>query len=1024
MGDHAMDVDGSQPAQPAPDAAAPGVIELHKHTRILNDVWITVAPDILAPDFLDGMTDMSQLVDMMCVCQLTAFTDVVYPKLGGDVSLFAYCVESYHRARACSRLVVKNQERKDLLATLESFMVKYAINALQQKGLFESVDRNNGSLIIEQLVKGGFGDEFLQRFVTELTMSDPGDLERTFAPVFIELQALTAEEAHKNMLAPMRYLTPLAELVWLKPLRATVVELPTWKPPCYNGANVQMLTWLGPLLSASECPGRFANPETGPFKDTEKPYMTPEIQTSFDLLRKQSASYRQTVHAIVYRLLSSKDSKTRVLEWIASAIELNGDRTKIQNQMRDTPDESLADDGFMLNLCAVMLGLCDKYTSPTDKNVWPPKFDKIDPFYLRSPASRINIKDDTLLGESKAPAHHLLDSLPPSHGDTRGAAAAPPSLDAVPASPGHGAPNFITESFFMTLRALHVGVLPTMARYKMSYLMDRSEFNQLNRRISQLEKKKEEGALSGIDQIQLARISHRVAVLTRRLFSMMTHLGDEAYLTTVLNFYAFVCAWLLHLVDPEDKGLPLSASVPAVFAALPEHIVEDAADFMSFAAHVCPDAVEALLPNRVESIARFFTTFIGDQTYIRNPYVLSKFVGVMAEFTPEMRERHRGRSQSEHSYFFQVVISEKTSVQHLAPALMRFFVNMEETDFYERGNKRRQVATIMKTLWKSDAHRAALVRDSHSAEFGRFIMLLINDTVELFDSAREQLGTHLASLEETQQPEFASRPQEEIDEINQRMQQYESGARYYFEFGVEMLNIFTYLTTEIVEPVLADHALVERLARLLNFNLVDMTTKAKDPARCAEYVKVNMEPANLILKLVQVYLQVSGVYGRPPPPTLHVAFLQEVARDGRSFRPDVFRDAMAVVKATYPAKQDALDMMDKFTSLIDRFEDVFNEDAALDQDLGDIPPEFLDPIMDELMTDPVRLPASGQIMDRKHIHAHLLSQPRDPFNRAPLTVEDLISEDELRERIATFVREKRAQAKARAGAGSSDAMAE
>ena len=49
-------------------------------------------------------------------------------------SLFAYCVESYHRARACSRLVVKNQERKDLLATLESFMVKYAINALQQKG--------------------------------------------------------------------------------------------------------------------------------------------------------------------------------------------------------------------------------------------------------------------------------------------------------------------------------------------------------------------------------------------------------------------------------------------------------------------------------------------------------------------------------------------------------------------------------------------------------------------------------------------------------------------------------------------------------------------------------------------------------------------------------------------------------------------------------------------------------------------------------------------------------------------------
>ena len=41
--------------------------------------------------------------------------------------------------------------------------------------------------------------------------------------------------------------------------------------------------------------------------------------------------------------------------------------------------------------------------------------------------------------------------------------------------------------------------------------------------------------------------------------------------------------------------------------------------------------------------------------------------------------------------------------------------------------------------------------------------------------------------------------------------------------------------------------------------------------------------------------------------------------------------------------------------------------------------------MGEIMEDPVILPGSGKICDRKHIIRHLLSTPNDPFNRQPLT---------------------------------------
>ena len=45
--------------------------------------------------------------------------------------------------------------------------------------------------------------------------------------------------------------------------------------------------------------------------------------------------------------------------------------------------------------------------------------------------------------------------------------------------------------------------------------------------------------------------------------------------------------------------------------------------------------------------------------------------------------------------------------------------------------------------------------------------------------------------------------------------------------------------------------------------------------------------------------------------------------------------------------------------------------------------------MCELMEDPVLLPTSGKVMDRKHITRHLLSTPNDPFNRMTLTEEML-----------------------------------
>jgi ubiquitin conjugation factor E4 B len=58
------------------------------------------------------------------------------------------------------------------------------------------------------------------------------------------------------------------------------------------------------------------------------------------------------------------------------------------------------------------------------------------------------------------------------------------------------------------------------------------------------------------------------------------------------------------------------------------------------------------------------------------------------------------------------------------------------------------------------------------------------------------------------------------------------------------------------------------------------------------------------------------------------------------------------------------------------------------------------------MEDPVILPSSRMIVDRVTIETHLLSDPKDPFNRANLTKEELISNDELKNKIQIYKKSK------------------
>jgi ubiquitin conjugation factor E4 B len=69
------------------------------------------------------------------------------------------------------------------------------------------------------------------------------------------------------------------------------------------------------------------------------------------------------------------------------------------------------------------------------------------------------------------------------------------------------------------------------------------------------------------------------------------------------------------------------------------------------------------------------------------------------------------------------------------------------------------------------------------------------------------------------------------------------------------------------------------------------------------------------------------------------------------------------------------------------------------------------------MKDPVELPSSRNIVDYMtiskvsnyslHVEKHLMNEPNDPFNRSPLTLDQLIPRKDIKEKIEAYKASKR-----------------
>ncbi|KAJ1549699.1 hypothetical protein HK096_011010 [Nowakowskiella sp. JEL0078] len=278
----------------------------------------------------------------------------------------------------------------------------------------------------------------------------------------------------------------------------------------------------------------------------------------------------------------------------------------------------------------------------------------------------------------------------------------------------------------------------------------------------------------------------------------------------------------------------------------------------------------------------------------------------------------------------------------------------------------------------------------------------MNDTTYLLDESLSKL-TEIRNIQNEMADETSwnSASQQHRQEREGLLRQSERAATSYMSLGVETVHMLRYLTSDeqIIEPFVSS-IIVERLALMLDFNLAALVGPRCTELKVKNPEKYRFNPKTLLNELMDIYLHLAH---RPE-------FVLSVAKDARSYRKEHFIKSCEILLRNGLKRPEETAKIEEFVRLVDKAITTENEE---EEELGEIPDDFLgmkfknDPLMYTLMEDPVILPTSRITMDRSTIRSHLLSDQRDPINRMPLTIDMVVDDVELKNKIEKWKHDRK-----------------
>lgn len=765
----------------------------------------------------------------------------------------------------------------------------------------------------------------------------------------------------------------LRVFVRFPPLVAALAQSETFLPANIEAQHIETHSFLGPFFRLSPMQAEVAMNYFAGSSAVDKGL----IANAQRAVRMTLQTHQEELLDITNTFIKNKESREKMLDWLALTVNKNHMRRAMQ-----VDKKKVSSDGFMVNVTVILDRLCEPFMDATFA-----KIDRIDIDYLRR-SPRVDIQDETKINADQKTSDEFYSTK------------------------ASGTNNFISEVFFLTVAAHHYGL--EAANTKLSTLQ--KDVKWLEKELVKLEPERSKYMTS---QAQLAIFDNHVKKMKDQIergkcsiLAIQGVLLDETMQARSMQLMRYVIVWLLRIASPgtsfpkSELQLPLPKEQPVEFKCLPEYFVEDIVGNFKFITRYMPHIITT---TQCEELVKICIAFLRSSEYIKNPYLKSGLVTILFHGVWGIPGRPKG-------VLGDTLFAHDFAMKHLLHALMKFYIECESTgthtQFFDKFNIRYEIFQVIKCIWPNPIYREHLATEArvNLDFFVQFVNLLLNDVTfvldesftafkEIHDLSRE-LKSAPASMEQT-----ARQEQEE------KLASAQGKAKSYMQLTnetVAMLKLFT----EALADSFTKKEVVVRLAHMLDYNLEALVGPKKSQLKVENPEEYGWNPRNMLAEVTDVYLNLESKQ----------SFIDAVATDGRSYREEYMTEAYKILQRF---KLKSPEQMEQWQSMSDRIKEAKAQADMVEADLGEIPDQYLDPILASLMEDPVTLPVSKQIVDRGTIQAHLLSDPHDPFNRTPLKIEDVIPNDELREEIqnwkANLLAQKMAERNA-AAAPAGDAM--
>jgi ubiquitin conjugation factor E4 B len=173
---------------------------------------------------------------------------------------------------------------------------------------------------------------------------------------------------------------------------------------------------------------------------------------------------------------------------------------------------------------------------------------------------------------------------------------------------------------------------------------------------------------------------------------------------------------------------------------------------------------------------------------------------------------------------------------------------------------------------------------------------------------------------------------------------------------MKTVNALSFLTEEIHGPFVLP-SVVNRVVAMLNHYLFRLVGPSMGTIKVNNFEKYHFKPHQLVERIVNIYVHLSCDNG----------FCAAIPRDGQSYSRTLFPQAERVMRKI--GKSELTIQLIQLNKKVKYYDIQRQQTEEIE---ADAPDEFHDPITDEIMTNPVKLPSSGIAVDRATIERHLL----------------------------------------------------